>query len=61
MDFLKTNNNMFEASFEGELRKQYNFMPIPAQLLIDKNGVIIGRYVAQEEQLEQKLKDIFED
>ena len=49
MDFLKTHDNMLEASFNGELRKQYNFMPIPAQLLVDRNGVIIGRYVAQEE------------
>ncbi len=62
MDFLKTHDNMFEASFKGELRKQYNFMPIPAQLLINKDGIIIGRYAAYdspEEDLDKKLKDIF--
>lgn len=44
MIFLKNRTNMFEASFKGELRKQFNLMPIPAEILIDKTGRIVGRY-----------------
>ncbi len=44
MIFLKNRTNMFEASFKGELRKQFNLMPIPAEILIGKTGRIIGRY-----------------
>jgi thiol-disulfide isomerase/thioredoxin len=44
MIFLKNRTNMFEASFKGELRKQFNLMPIPAEILIDKTGRIAGRY-----------------
>ncbi len=44
MTFLKNRTNMFEASFKDELRKQFNLMPIPAEILIDKTGKIVGRY-----------------
>jgi thiol-disulfide isomerase/thioredoxin len=63
MDFLKHHDNSNEASFEGELRKQFNLMPIPVYILIDPNGVIIGRYGATEkesiEMLHEKIGKIF--
>lgn len=63
MNFLKTNDNVGEASYKGELRKEFNFMPIPAALLIDKNGVIVGRYDRNQNQpldrLDDKLVEIF--
>ncbi|MFT4153390.1 redoxin domain-containing protein [Parafilimonas sp.] len=63
MEFLKTHDNMMEASFKGELRKLYNLMPIPAQILIDKNGIITGRYSLYDnttvEDLDKKLSELF--
>lgn len=64
MDFLKLHDNIGEASFEGELRKQFNLMPIPVYILIDPKGVIIGRYGATEidsvDMLDKKLFEIFD-
>ena len=63
MEFLKTHDNRMEASFKGELRKLYNPMPIPAQILIDKDGIIIGRYSlydnTTDEGMDKKLSEIF--
>jgi thiol-disulfide isomerase/thioredoxin len=63
MNFLKTHDKVGDASFEGELRKQFNLMPIPAEILIDKEGIILGRYGATEKQtldmLDKKLTEIF--
>ena len=63
MEFLKLHDNVGEASFEGELRKQFNLMPIPVYILIDPEGVILGRYGATEndsaEMLDKKLIEIF--
>ncbi|MGN6648110.1 MAG: hypothetical protein ACTHJT_16420 [Cytophaga sp.] len=63
MDFLKLHDNVGEASFEVELRKQFNLMPIPVYILIDPNGIIIGRYGATEkspaDMLDKKLIEIF--
>ena len=63
MNFLKSHTNPGDASWEGELRKQFNLMPIPVAILIDKSGIIIGRYGASEKQslemLDKKLIEIF--
>lgn len=63
MEFLKTHDRVGEASWKGELRKLFNLMPIPVTVLLDKNGVIIGRYGAQDEQpshmLDKDLEKIF--
>ncbi len=63
MNSLKRNDDFTLASFEGELRKQFNLMPIPVEILIDKQGVIIGRYGPTEEQssemLDKELSQIF--
>lgn len=62
MNLLKTKTNITEASFKGELRKLYNLMPIPAQILIDKNGIIVGRFEGSIMQdLDNKLKEVFDD
>lgn len=64
MNFLKTHDKVGDASYEGELRKQFNLMPIPVEILINKEGVIIGRYGATEKQslnmLDIKLTEIFD-
>lgn len=63
MEFLKSHDNVGEASFKGELRKQFNLMPIPVYILINPEGVIIGRYGATEKDssgmLDKKLMEIF--
>ncbi|HEX3024974.1 MAG TPA: hypothetical protein VHP12_07165, partial [Chitinophagaceae bacterium] len=52
------------ATFKDELRKKFNLMPIPVEILIDDNGIIIGRYLGYEtetfQDLERKLDEIFE-
>lgn len=62
MEYLKTNSNMQHASFKGELRRLYNLNPIPAKILIDREGKIIGRYGDQggepNETLETKLASL---
>ena len=63
MNFLKLHENVGQASFEGELRKQFNLMPIPSYILIDRKGVVIGRYGGTEVEsvgeLDKKLNEIF--
>jgi thiol-disulfide isomerase/thioredoxin len=63
MNFLKLHDNVGDASFEGELRKKFNLMPIPSYILIDTKGVIIGRYGGVEKEtddkLDKKLSEIF--
>jgi peroxiredoxin len=64
MSFLKTKENDRQASFKGELRKQFNLMPIPVTILIDSNGIIAGRYGGIEkeplEMIGKKLAAIFD-
>jgi thiol-disulfide isomerase/thioredoxin len=64
MSFLKTRKNDREASFKGELRKQFNLMPIPVTILIDPNGIIAGRYGGTEKEpldmIDKKLAEIFD-
>ncbi len=63
MSFLKNKEDDKEASFKGELRKQFDLKPIPVEILIDKKGFIVGRYGAMENQslgrLNDKLVEIF--
>lgn len=66
MEFLKNkpHSEMLDASMKGELRVLYNLTPIPADILIDKNGIIIGRYAPDDsprEDLDKKLKEIFRE
>lgn len=65
MDFLKRHDNVGEASFKGELRKKFNLMPIPVYILLDRKGIIIGRYGGSEkdsaEMLDKKLTEIFDN
>jgi peroxiredoxin len=54
------------ATFKGELRKKYNLMPIPVEILIDANGIIVGRYLGYneagaDEDLNKKLSEIFDE
>ena len=64
MSLLKTKENDRQASFKGELRKQFNLMPIPVTILIDPNGIIVGRYGGTEkeplEKIGKKLAEIFD-
>lgn len=64
MSFLKTRENEREATFKGDLRKQFNLMPIPVTILIDTKGKITGRYGATEKEpldmLDKKLTEIFD-
>ena len=65
MELLKKTGKASEASYEGELRKQFNLMPIPVAILIDKEGLIVDRYGPTEklsmEMLDRQLREIFED
>ena len=55
MSFLKNDNRVGNASWNGELRKQFDLMPIPVQVLVNKEGIIIGRY-GDFEILDRELK-----
>ena len=63
MNFLKTHTRVGEASWKGELRKLYNLMPIPVEILIDQHGVIVGRYGGMDKQsfemLDKYLEEVF--
>ena len=49
---------------KSETAKEYFVTAIPAKILIDKNGIIIGRWIGQSEntinEIQKKLNEIFE-
>ena len=46
---------------ENDINEKYGIHSLPTKILIDKNGIIIGRYNEEEdEKLDKKLKEIFE-
>ncbi len=42
-----------------DLDKKYNITSYPTKILIDKNGIIIGRYDSEEKDLDEQLSKIF--
>ena len=48
---------------EDDIMNKYENRPIPMQFLIDKNGIIIGKWIGQskenEDDLDKKLKEVF--
>jgi ribosomal protein S3 len=43
----------------NDISENFGIHTLPTKILIDKNGMIIGRYGEQEEGLNKKLKEIF--
>ena len=50
-----------EGENENDLHKKFGIHDLPTKILIDKNGVILGRYNENDEELDKKLKEIFSD
>ncbi|WP_134088620.1 TlpA disulfide reductase family protein [Olivibacter sp. XZL3] len=50
-------NNENEA--QSNIVELYNIEAFPTKILIDKDGIIIGRYTADTKKLDEKLKTIF--
>lgn len=44
---------------ENDICSKYGVQPIPVMILIDKNGIIIGRYEGDDPLLEKQLAEIF--
>jgi thiol-disulfide isomerase/thioredoxin len=44
---------------EKDISEKYGIHSLPTKILIDPNGVIIGRYDEQENALDEKLKEVF--
>ncbi len=55
-------NELGEIDKSKSINEQYNVNLLPTKILIDKSGLIIGRYegIEGDEALEKKLKSIFE-
>ena len=43
----------------GDLDTKYNITSYPTKILIDQQGLIIGRFGEDENELDEKLKSIF--
>lgn len=56
---LKYANGTYDRS--SDISENFGIHTLPTKILIDKNGMIIGRYGEQEEGLNRKLKEIFGD
>lgn len=54
---LKYENNNFDHS--ADISENFGIHSLPTKILIDKDGVIIGRYGEEEQELDKKLNDIF--
>ncbi len=50
-----------EGKNENDLHEKFGIRDLPTRILIDKNGVILGRYNENDEELDKKLKEIFGD
>jgi thiol-disulfide isomerase/thioredoxin len=44
---------------ENDISEKFGIHELPTKILVDKNGVIIGRYYEYDEELDTKLKEIF--
>ena len=44
---------------ENDISEKFGIHELPTKILIDKNGVILGRYYEYDEELDSKLKEIF--
>jgi len=44
---------------ENDISEKFGIHELPTKILVDKNGVIIGRYYEYDEELDAKLKEIF--
>jgi len=44
---------------ENDISEKFGIHELPTKILIDKNGVIVGRYNEDDEELDAKLKEIF--
>ena len=42
-----------------DISLKFGIHELPTKILVDKNGVIIGRYYEYDEELDAKLKEIF--
>jgi thiol-disulfide isomerase/thioredoxin len=52
-------NKQTESENENDLHKKFGIHDLPTKILVDKNGVIVGRYNENDEELDTKLKEIF--
>jgi thiol-disulfide isomerase/thioredoxin len=59
---LKTNSNIRETDAFQSISREFGISVLPTKILIDKNGIIIGRYKGTEEEpkLDKKLSEIFD-
>lgn len=57
---LKVDRENGYKILDSGISEAYDIHFLPTKILIDTNGVIIGRYGSEEEALDEKLKEIFE-
>ena len=46
---------------ENDLHEKFGIHDLPTRILIDRNGIIVGRYDEDDKELDKKLKEIFGD
>ncbi len=44
---------------ENDISEKFGIHELPTRILVDKNGLIIGRYGEEDEELDKKLREIF--
>lgn len=52
-------NKLKEGDNEDDLHEKFGIHNLPTKILVDKNGIIVGRFTEDDEELDQKLKEIF--